>query len=238
MRCWFAALQLLALVSLLPGVAKAQNLGGVFGPVVNEDDRSAELRGALVPGEHGSPDRFAARFHYQQALTDAVRLRGVVQGSDDGVDGFRADTLQGEIIWQLTPDRRRLQLGLRGDARIGWNDVSDLVGVNLTADYRLTERIGLRGLVMMQRLLGDEAPKALQFQSRAHIAYDPGSPVLTLEYYGTHGSLGDGGAPDRFQLGPVLTLPVDRLYFSAGYLAGLNERSANSDLRLWIGYRF
>ena len=67
---------------LLAPAALAQNVGGVFGPGVRDGDRSAEYRGAFVPEEDGRDSRSVHRLHYQYALNDSVRLRGVVQGSD------------------------------------------------------------------------------------------------------------------------------------------------------------
>ena len=225
-------------LALIASPAAAQNLGGVFGPGVAPDDTSAEVRYQHVPEEDGRPARTAARVHVQRSVTDTVRLRAVLQGSDDGFSGFRADGVQGEVAWQVTPDGPPFQFGLRGDVRVGWNGLTDLLSANATADYAFNDRLSVRGVVLSQKILGSDAPDPLQWQTRGQVAYRLGDTTAAVEYYGFHGEIGRGGTPDRLQLGPTLTVPIGRFYGTAGVLAGLNDRTADADLRLWVGYRF
>jgi hypothetical protein len=217
--------------------ATAQNVSGVMGPVVRENQSSIELRTAMVTELDGAPNRRAARIHYQRSLNGAVAVRGVVQGLDDRRTGFRLNALQGEVLWQITPDGQPLQIAVRADARIGWNGASDSVALNLAGEYRIDERWSVRSQVRSIRLIGTDASQALQWQTRGSVMYKLKGADLALDYFGSHGSFGDNSR-DAAQAGPAINVPVGQFYVRGGLLARVSGRVPDNEARLWMGYRF
>ena len=226
--------------ALLAMPAAAQNLGGVFGPVVNSDDRSAQLRTALVPADEGADARFAARVHYQHALSDRLRLRGVVAGADPG-DGFDLAVLQAEIVYQLTgDDSAPFQSAVRLDGFVGLDGRPEGINLNVTADQRLTDTLAVRGVILLTDQFGSGSSGGIFVQTRAHVRYRlQGGVSLAAELYNFHDKLGRGGGRDRHQLGPVANFPLtDDIGMSAGWLFGLDKGSPDDDLRLWLSMGF
>ncbi|MGB3722212.1 MAG: hypothetical protein WA979_05255 [Pacificimonas sp.] len=227
------------LLMLFATDAAAQNLGGVYGPVVKADDRSGQLRLAFVPGEDGGSDRFAARVHYQHALSDKLRLRGVLIGSDG--DDFKLRGFQGEAMLQLTPDDSAdFQAAVRFDGLIGFNGSPDQLGINFNADQKLSERLTARGVILFGRQFGDARADGLLLQTRGALRYRlDGGVTLATELYNFHGRLGDGGARDRSQLGPTVSLPLgDDVSLLGGWLFGLDRDASDHDARIWLTSRF
>ena len=102
-------LRLCLIVFLLSGAASnanAQNVGGVFGPEVTPGSRALEFRTAFAPPSDGRPDRITSRLHYQQSVTDNLRLRAVVQGADTNTSGFDFDLVQFEAQYQFLEDEK------------------------------------------------------------------------------------------------------------------------------------
>ena len=91
---------LLSLFCASSNLALASNTSGVHGPNVNPNDRSAQLRIALSPGdEDRQEDAWAYRFHYQHAFSDRLRGRVITQFRDRG--DFQYDYLRAEMLYNF-----------------------------------------------------------------------------------------------------------------------------------------
>jgi hypothetical protein len=217
--------------------ASAQNLTGIMGPVVKENQSSVEIRTAIVTELDGVPNRRAARIHYQRSLSGSVALRGVVQGLDDRRNGFRMNALQGEILWQITHDSRPLQFAVRADARLGWNGLPDAIALNGASEYRINQRWSVRTQVRSIKLIGSGASQALQWQTRGSVMYSLKGADVAFDYFGSHGSFGDD-ARDAAQVGPAIAVPAGPFYVRGGLLVRVGGAVPANEARLWMGYRF
>lgn len=216
----------------------AQNLAGIMGPNVRENDRSMQLRVAAITEREGARTGWATRIHYQHTVDGAVLLRAVLEGRDDGHSGFRTTAAQGEVMWQITPNSQRVGVGIRADARIGWNGGSDLVALNLGSEAALDPRWSVRTHVRSVKLLSPGDPQSLQWLSRARVNYKLSPAELSFEYFANHGSLSRDGKPDTIQIGPSFSIPLGRVNIYSGYLHGIGGTAPKGELRLWLGYRF
>jgi len=112
--------------------AYSQNTGGVFGPEVTPNSRALEWRTSVAPGSDGRSDRVASRLHYQQTVTDDLRLRAVLQGADEpaSTSDFDFDFLQLEAQWQFLEDEEDgWDSALRLDLQLA-EGRADLLGLN------------------------------------------------------------------------------------------------------------
>ncbi|MEM8826753.1 MAG: hypothetical protein AAGD40_07510 [Pseudomonadota bacterium] len=228
-------------VLLSTGPAAAQNIAGVFGPVVDPDDRSAEARLAYVPSDEGSGDKVAARLHYQQSLSDHVRLRGIVIGIDSGTgSGFDYAGFQGEAVYQFTEDDADFQAATRFDVLIGADGGSDILSINFNLEQRLPGGFDVRAVVLLSDALNGPASDGILAQTRAHVRHRWDSGVaVALELYNFHDRIGSGGLPDNSQLGPTVEVGFgDGFYALGGALFEIAGEPGDVDARLWLGKRF
>ncbi len=225
------------LVLSLP--ATAQTLGGVFGPTVDPTDRSAQYRSALDPEGDGS---WAHRLHVQQSLNDSVRLRGVVQGSDDARGDLAFDHIQGELLWQVverTPGG--WSSALRFDVRLRDGGDPNRLGVNWTNQWDFANGWRVRGLALVSREVGDGADDGFGLGTRASLTRGVGNGVRAgVEMFNGYGNSDD--LPDvedqNHRLGPVVSGSLGGWGLQAGVLFGLTDGASDEDLRVWIGRRF
>ena len=222
--------------------AAAQTTGGIPGPGVNKDDRSAQLRVAFAPSNNGREDRWAARLHYQQGLSDDLRWRVVLQGTDFETGSFEPVFIQGELQWELDADPAWAK-AVRFDARIAENDDgADQLGLVSINQFRLTDRAFARVDVFANLQVGSRRADGIGAEVRGMVGYkaDPRT-TLVLESFN---SLGRGDKFGEFKrnaerLGPGVSYSLGNgTSLFGSVLFGLNDATADTDLRLWLTQSF
>lgn len=238
-------LLVLTLTLALACAAQAQNVAGVFGPNVSAGDRTFEYRAALAPVDGTGGDNFVHRLHYQHALNDRWRLRGVLQGSDTRADDFEFNFFQGEIQWQfLERTPAGVSSALRLDLRITErDDGADRVGLNWTTQWDINDAWQARGVILLARELGTGQRNGIFLETRAGVSRKIGTNVrLGLESFNIYGNTAQGfGSFDdqNHQFGPVFSGQLDGGWsWLAGALFGLSASAPDEDFRLWISRRF
>ena len=232
----------LALVSA--PLAGAQNVGGVFGPVVKEGDRSFQYRAAFSPSQDGGADRFVHRIHYQHALSDSLRWRVVAQGSDVETGDLEGNFVVGELHWQfLDAKEDGWSSAFRLDGRLSeGDDGAHLVGLNWTSQVPLTEDLSFIGVVLLAEELGDRARDGTFAQTRASLTYTlENKNKIGVEMFNVHGDLGDLQALDEQNLtvGPTFSTKLNEDWsLFAGAQFGLTDSARDADFRLWFGRSF
>ncbi len=232
------SIALLGTVAAMAGAAYPQNTSGVFSPVVREGDLSAQYRLGFDPDD----DTWTQRFHAQRALDTTVRLRGIVQLERDPGEDADLDYVQAELLWQLTPDGNAYQTAFRFDARVRPADEPELFRAIWTNDYKLTDRLSVRGIVVTGAEFGDAAFDGVSLETRARLAYalDAG-PQVSLQLFSTYGTTEDIANLEDQQhlLGPDASIDLGETWsMVAGVLFGLTDASPDTNLRLWIGRPF
>jgi hypothetical protein len=222
-------------------LVEAQNTGGVFGPVVNEGHRSVQYRATYRPGEDGMRDGFAQRVHYQQAIRGDVmwRLVGQVQRTLDS--DFDPAFLQGELFWQITPDKQDWQTGLRLDLTWRDGDQPESVGLHWMNQFSLNESTTLRTILLTQKQMGDRALDGVVIQTRGGLYKDLGRYSMGLEIYSAYGSTSSwrNWNDQIHQVGPVLNYPLsDQSSVYLNWLTGLTDNSPDNSFRVWFTQGF
>lgn len=215
-------------------MAAAQNTGGIFSPVVNDDHRSAQYRVTYNPDTEG----LAQRAHYQQSINGDLMWRGLVSArktSDSDVD---FDFVQAELFWELSDDDDRWKRGLRFDARIRDDDRPGLLGMHWTNQFPVTDHWNARIVALSAIDVGDDARDGVFLQTRGNVftRLDTGQTV-GVEVFNSYGSTDDfrDFEEQTHQIGPFASFPVaeDWSLFT-GALLGLTDASADAELRLWL----
>jgi hypothetical protein len=215
-------------------MAAAQNTGGIFSPVVNDDHRSAQYRVTYNPDTEG----LAQRAHYQQSINGDLMWRGLVSArktSDSDVD---FDFVQAELFWELSDDDDRWKRGLRFDARIRDDDRPGLLGMHWTNQFPVTDKWNARIVALSAIDVGDDARDGVFLQTRGNVftRLDTGQTV-GVEVFNSYGSTDDfrDFEEQSHQIGPFASFPVaeDWSLFT-GALLGLTDASADAELRLWV----
>lgn len=220
---------------------QAQTTAGIPGPGVSEDDRTVQLRTAFAPGEDGRADRWEARIHYQQGITDDLRWRIVAQGNDfEG--GFESVFLQGELQWEIdeNPDWAK---ALRFDVRIAENDDgADQIGLQSFNQFRLGDRTYARGNIFTGLQVGSRRASGLAVEFRGQLGYKANDrTTLVLETFNPLGrGTGFGKLNENAQrAGPGVNYKLGNGTSVMGsILFGLNDVAADTDLRLWLTKSF
>lgn len=221
-----------------PMSAHAQNTSGVFSPVVDEGERSAQYRLGFDP----DGDALAQRFHYQEALNGELRWRFIGQfrrtdGSDVDFDFARL-----ELLWQVTPDDQAYQSALRFEARYRSDDRPGDIGVLWTNQWPLGEGWRLRLIGDLGREIGSGADDGFTLGSRAEISrkldFSSRIGVQLFSDYGTTEAL-PGFDEQEHELGPVASFDVGEDWsLVTGALFGLTDASADAQFRLWVSRDF
>ncbi|MEL7454771.1 MAG: hypothetical protein AAGJ50_15525, partial [Pseudomonadota bacterium] len=169
---WYLVRQVmlgLCLAMVTPAVS-AQNVAGVFGPEVTPGSKAAEVRFAFAPANNGRPDRFTSRLHYQQAVTDTIRLRGVIQGADSNTSDFDFDLVQFEAQWQFREDEiDGWDSAVRADVQIT-EGRADLLALNWTSDIPLGDAWTVRAHAQGAVQVGGGRTDGLFLQTRYQVA--------------------------------------------------------------------
>ena len=234
-----AALMLFALTP----AAQAQNVGGVFGPEVTPGSRAFEFRTAFAPPSDGRPDRITSRLHYQQSVTDNLRLRAVVQGADTNTSGFDFDLVQFEAQYQFLEDEKAgIDSAVRLDVLINDDVGPNLVSFNSTTDVPLGERWVWRGVVLAQVQFGDDRGDGLFLQTRSSLRYKVNKSLsLQAQAFNFYGSTDD--FPDLrdqvHSIGPAAAIKLGHGWsVEASTLFGLTNASSDVDFRVFLAKSF
>lgn len=218
--------------------ASAQNTAGVFGPVINEDDRGFEYRATYDPDS----EDLRQRFHYQQAINGAVRWRVIGQVRKTADSDFDADYVRGEVVWQVTPDGQKYQTGFRVDARYRFDERPGDVTVHWTNQWKHIDDWTLRFIVSTTRQFSNNPADGLLIQTRAggYTSLSAG-PRVGLEVFSQYGSTSDWRSFDdqSHQTGPFAVFSLnDDWNLYTGILFGLTDATSDQELRFRIGRDF
>lgn len=234
------ALLFAALLWALP--AGAQTTGGVFGPGVSADDRSAQVRVAFSPGEDGGADRWAGRVHYQHGLSDSLRARIVLQGNDIETGDFETTFVQAELQWQFR-DTPKWQSALRLDARLAEDDDgADQIGLNWTNRVPLGERTSLTLVGLTGLQFGPRKRDGFGLETRVSLAHSLGKGVsVSLESFDAFGRTNKIGNfnTQSHRIGPAASVKLGGgVSLFGGVLFGTSDAARDTDFRLWVGRSF
>jgi hypothetical protein len=228
----------LTTLSLFSSQLLAANTSGVHGPNVDADDRSAQLRLALSPGdEDGDTDNWGYRFHYQHALNDRIRVRGILQYRDRG--SFQYEYLRAELLYNFKKqaDDGIWSSGVRFDIRQRRSDNPEEFAINWTNQWSLSNGIRIRGILIGAWQFGsDRAASGTEIETRASISkkLDNGLRV-GVEMFNEYGELGEFGSfnDQSHQIGPMVGGTIAGFKYEFRYLAGVTNgtRDHNFGLR-------
>jgi hypothetical protein len=223
---------------LLGGAAstQAQSVGGVFGPTVDAGDRALELRLATILDEADAWGGIA-RLHYQRALNDSVRLRGVAQIADLPGDTLQFRHLQLEMLWQTverTP--RGYESGFRFDVRLTPQaDRAERLGVNWIHQWRFGQGWRIRAIARANAEFGAAARAGVNLGFRSSVTRRLGSGLrLGLENFSRLGNSdrGFGRFDDqRHTVGPMIRGPLTETWeWYSGLQLGVSDAASD---RVW-----
>lgn len=224
------------------GIAEAQQTGGVFGPNITPDSQAVEFRVAFAPSDDGQPDAIASRFHYQATATDTLRFRAVVQGRGAPADQFDFDFVQFEAQWQFrNAEEHGWTSALRLDLQLA-DERRDLLGLNWTSDFKLSEKLTFRQVLLTAVQLGDQAQDGLFLQTRSALLYKISQNYsLQLQSFNLYGSTENIPEFDRQNhgVGPALSGKIGNGWaFEASALFGVSDAASDVDLRLFLVRNF
>ncbi|MEO0981213.1 MAG: hypothetical protein AAFX03_01010 [Pseudomonadota bacterium] len=220
--------------------ASAQSLSGVFSPDVRPGSKAAEYRMAFTPSDDGDPDAFAARLHYQQSVTDNLRLRGIVVGEENDDGAFAFDSVQFEAQWQFREDDiHGYDSALRFDFEVGARGVPHEVNLNWTNQIFLGGPWFLRAIATADVEYGDDSDPGVEFGTRFGLNRRLGGGYRAeIQMFNSYGSTADfpGFDDQRHVVGPAITGPIgdSPWSFQASTLFGFSEAAADLDARLFI----
>lgn len=241
----YCTVLLIALLMSLTASAQAlaQNTGGVFGPIVNEDHKAIQYRITVDPEDAAGELGFAQRLHYEQSINDAFMWRIVGQTRKTVDSDFDFDYLQGELFWQLTHDTARNQMGFRLDGRVRSDNRPNQVGLNWMTQFDLGDDWHARALALSTAQFGDNAADGVFLESRFNIykRFDTGF-TAGLEMFNKLGNTDDEVGifkTEGHSIGPFVSAPLTRdVSIFAGALFGISDVAADEELRLWITKTF
>ena len=229
------------LALFLSAPAAAQTVGGIPGPGVRADDRSAQVRVAFAPGSDGREDRWAARLHYQRGINDHLRWRVVAFGGD--FEGpLELTSLQGELQWEVDSDPQWGK-ALRFDARLtDGDDGADQLGLVAMNQFRLSDAAYARLDVFGNIQLGNDRSSGIGVELRGRLGYKlDGDTEVFLDSFNNLGRGANFGElkRNRERLGPGVSHRLGKGWsVLGGVLFGLNSVTPDTDVRVWLGKSF
>ena len=222
--------------------AFAQNTGGVFPPVVNEGHKSLQYRATIDPDNTNDETGFAQRLHYQQAIDGEFMWRIVGQTRKTDASDLDFDFVQAELFWQITPDEKKHQIGLRFDARYRGDDRPEQFGLNWINEFKLNDNWSARAIGLTALQTGDNSPSGIFLQTRGNVFRKiEGGHTIGLEMFNNYGSSKDIGSfnDQSHTIGPFISTPIaDKLSLYGGAQFGISSAAADTELRLWLTQGF
>ena len=228
---------LLILLSLsLP--ALAQNTGGIFPPVINDGHKSPQYRATIDPDNASGETGFAQRLHYQQAIDGEFMWRVVGQTRKTDASDLDFDFVQAELFWQITPDEKKHQSGLRFDARYRGDDRPEQFGLNWTNQFKLGGNWSARAIGLTAVQTGDNSASGIFLQTRGNLYRKvSGKHTVGVEMFNNFGNSKDFGKfkEQSHTFGPFISTPVaDNLALYGGAQFGISGAAADTELRFWV----
>jgi len=233
---------LLLLISLS---SHAQNVGAVFGPVVNPGHQSFEYRLAYDPDAFGGESGYAHRVHYQASFNDDFMGRIILQSRKTLDASTDFDFVQGELFWQLAGSQD-YQTGIRFDFRIRESGRPKQVGVNWMNQFVLSDGYTARFILLTAMQFDDNAADGIALGTRASVFKDftvgQGQLQAGLEMYSSYGNTDDlkSLSEQSHTIGPFISQKIGRQGWSyfAGALFGLTDAAADAEFRLRLTKSF
>lgn len=228
----------LAAVTLLVPCALAQSVSSVPGAEVSAGEQSWEYRiGFADDADDGA--RLTQRLHYQRSLSDRLRLRAVVLGSDAETGRFELAHVQGEIHWQLVERTATgYASGVRFEGRLTESDDgADRLGVVWVNQWTRDDAWQVRASLHANQEIGAQGRDGVNLSARARLSHPFGDGFHAgLEAYSGFGNtaLGIGSFKTQsHQAGPVVGGRMTGSWgWSAVALFGLSDAATDADLRL------
>jgi hypothetical protein len=215
----------------------ASNTSGVHGPDVKSDDRSMQLRLASSPGdENGQQDNWAYRLHYQHAFNDEFRGRMILQYRDRG--SFQYEYMRAELLYNFkkTADDGQWSSGVRFDIRQRRSDSPEMVAINWTNQWDLSNGIRVRGILIGAWEFGsDRASSGTEIETRGSVTKKlEGGLTVGVEMFNDYGRVGDFGSFNNqsHQIGPMLGGSLGGLKYEVRYLSGVSNGSRDHNFGL------
>lgn len=235
-----------ATVTALTGFAApafAQVASGVPGATVEDGEKFLQYRVAVdVEDDSTGEAAFAQRVLYRQAINDRISVRGSIQTLRTANSDFDFDYAKIEVTWQITPDVKPYQMGLRLDLRARANDRSDTVSLNWAHQVSFKDGWRARGALTGTVQVSDKTSDDIAFGGSAQISRKFDSGVRL----GVHGFSNFGDSHGLLLLkysstvaGPFIefklakTVPV-----MIGTLHGVTHSARDDQIRLFIGKKF
>lgn len=230
----------LALTFAIASPAFATNTSSVFGSSVEPEDKSFEYRLAIDP-ETQSGFNFitSQRFHYQQSVSDRLRLRGIVQWDTNEFDDIEFDYIQAEALYQLAPERNGFVNALRFDLRWRDHDRPGQVRVNWSGQWDLGDDWRVRAIGLSAMQFANGADSDVAFEARAQVSRKVKGVRFGLESFNDLGDTRDFSPfkNNETTLGPFIGWKLaDKVPFSLGTQFGLTNGSPDTQIRLFMNY--
>lgn len=216
----------------------AQNTGGVFGPIVNDNYSAVQYRSAFDT----QTNRLSQRIHFEKSINGDLMWRAVYGTRKTDHSDYDFDFFQAELFWELSDDTDYLRTGFRFDLHLVDDDRPNFLGVNWMSQINLNETWSCRFLAMSSFDFGENARDGVFLQARASVTCHVTEHLsLGAEFYDSYGSTDHllRFADQNLQLGPVANYTFDNNFsLYGGVMYGLTEQSPDSQLRLWLTRTF
>jgi hypothetical protein len=218
----------------------AATTGSVFSPDVDAGSRAVEYRAAYIPEDDDRPKSFTHRLHYQHALNEQWRWRGIV--TQRSTDGERLELRYGrlELQWQYLENQDAGWDGaLRFELQIAeGDDLPHRVRIAWTGKVDLSPEWQLRANVLAGREFGAGSGPGLTLETRAQASYRLTQGArIGLEMFSGLNNTSDVGSwsEQQHRLGPIVKASVGEHWsLNLSYLAGISDRASNDTFRLLI----
>lgn len=221
----------------------ASYTSGVHGPDVKADDRSMQLRLASSPGDkNGQQDNWAYRLHYQHAFNDEFRGRMILQYRDRG--SFQYEYIRTELLYNFKKkaDDGQWSSGVRFDIRQRRSDSPEMVAINWTNQWDLSNGIRVRGILIGAWEFGsDRASSGTEIETRGSVTKKlEGGLTVGVEMFNDYGRVGNFGSFNKqsHQIGPMLGVSLSGLKYEVRYLAGVSNGSRDHNFGLRFNKAF
>ncbi len=220
----------------------AQNVTGVFSPTVSEDDHALEYRAAGVLDADGDNFLWAQRLHYERAISDNFRPRIVVATEETASNEIALDFIRLEAVWQMTPDEKSHQMGMRFEARYR-EDGPEEIRANFINQWQLPNHWRARAILMNTLQVAERTNDELQFQGRFELSRKLPDQGMRLGLH-SYVELGDTSEikifnGDEAEIGPFVSFDLtEKVNVYVGTLHGLTSASDDNQVRIFIDRAF
>ncbi|MDG2088768.1 MAG: hypothetical protein P8J68_08525 [Arenicellaceae bacterium] len=225
-------------ILLFVTLSHAQNTGGVFPPMVNEEHKLFQYRGVVNPDNSAGETGFAQRFHYEESLDGDRMWRIVGQTRKTSHSDFDFDFVQAELFWEFSEDNPNYRTGIRFDARLRDGVRPNQIGINWTNQFYFNNGWQARALFLASTHIGDHGAGGLNLQTRWSLSKSLGSSrTLGIEMFNDFGNSNNIGSLEeqKHTLGPIYSSSLTSNWsIFSGILFGASEAAPDTEFRLWL----